>query len=57
MRKQTIRTYNVFKQSREGRELLESVQAENIKAVQKQMVVKYMQFVLNTQIQLVVELA
>ena len=57
MKKQTIKTYNVFKESKDGRELLESVEAVDIKAVQKEMVVKYMQFVLSTQFQLVVEQA
>ena len=57
MKKQTIRTYNVFKQSKDGRELLESVQANDAKEVQKSMVVKYMAIALSTQTQLVVELA
>ena len=57
MKKQTIRTYNVFKQSRDGRELLESVNGTDAKEVQKSMVVKYMSIALSTQVQLVVELA
>lgn len=57
MRKQTIKTYNVFKQSKDGRELLESVNATDVKEVQKSMVVKYMAIALSTQVQLVVELA
>ena len=52
-----MKQYNVFKVSRDGEELLETVMAENIKEVQKQMVTKYMMIVLSTQTQLDVRVA
>lgn len=57
MRKSNSKIYNVFKQNRQGRELLESVKAENLAEARKQMVVKYMTIALSTQNQLVIEQA
>lgn len=52
-----MKNYNVFKITRDGEELLETVQAENIIQAQKAMVQKYLNIVLSTQTQLAVRAA
>lgn len=52
-----MKKYNVFKITRDGEELLETVKADNIKEAQKAMVKKYLDIVLSTQTQLAVRAA
>lgn len=52
-----MKKYNVFKISKNGEELLETVKAADIKEAQKAMVKKYMSIVLSTQTQLAVRAA
>lgn len=49
-----MKKYNVFKITGTSEELLETVEAENIKEAQKAMVRKYMNIVLSTQTKLAV---